>query len=179
MLKKFLLLICLTSFSAYSFESKNIEFMTARITHGRLIPIKVGTAKISLKVDYYDEIQSLNVNARVGILGITEDIKENVTISELLRGDSLEFGMRGADKDILEIVPSREFETTGGEATLKIWNGSFFETEKINIKKTNSGYKAYKVTKSGSLKRIIGLNINMRGYNIATMYVGKYELLTN
>lgn len=179
MLRWLLILACLINISAFSNEIKKVDFMKARITYGKYLPIGVGSVDVYLMVDAYNDIVSLNVHGNIGVLGVTEELSEEISIGRLLRGESLEFGMRGSTRDILEIEPSRDFSITGGDAVLKIWNGSQFKKENIRFTKTSKGYQAYKISNSGSKKIITGLSINMRGYNISKMYVGKYELKTN
>lgn len=153
-----------------------VDLAEARISYG-MFGISAGRAKIYLTISE-GKLVDLNIDARVGMLGINEDIKQKITIDQLKRGQPLEFSMDGADRPTLRIRPSAGFSETGGSATLEIWNGSKYEKETINISKSLGGqYKVYQ----GNVARtneVTGLSINMRGMSISGMYIGNYKIET-
>ena len=153
-----------------------VDLIEAKISYG-MLGISAGKAKIYLTISE-GKLVDLNIDARVGVLGINSDINQKVTIDRLKRGQPLEFFMDGADQPTLRVRPSPGFSETGGTATIEIWNGRSFDKETINISKTiGNQYKIY----HGDVARtneVTGLSINVRGMSVSSMYVGGYKIQT-
>lgn len=153
-----------------------VDLAEARISYSR-IGLSAGRAKIFLTISE-GKLVDLNIEARVGMLGINEDIKKKVTIDRLKRGQPLEFSMGGAERPTLRIRPSAGFSETGGTTVIEIWNGSKYEKETINISKSlGNQYKVYQGNVA-TTNEVTGISINMRGMSISDMYIGNYKIET-
>ena len=157
-------------------SKERVDLVEASISYG-FLGIGVGKAKIYLTISE-GKLVDLNVDAKVGILGINSDIKQKVTIDRLKRGQPLEFFLDGATQPSLRIRPGAGFSERGGTATIEIWDGEEYKKETINISSAlGSQYKVYQ----GSVARtneVTGVKINMRGMSVADMYVGSYKIET-
>tara|TARA_R110000868_G_scaffold378945_1_gene644592 strand:+ start:3845 stop:4474 length:630 start_codon:yes stop_codon:yes gene_type:complete len=153
-----------------------VDLIEAKISYG-MLGIGAGRAKIYLTVSE-GKLVDLNIDAKVGVLGINSDINQKITIDKLKRGQPLEFFMDGAAQPTLRVRPAPGFSEIGGVATIEIWNGSSYDKETINISKNiGSQYKIY----HGNVARtneVTGLSINMRGMSVSSMYVGGYKIET-
>ncbi|PIP90729.1 MAG: hypothetical protein COW01_13120 [Bdellovibrionales bacterium CG12_big_fil_rev_8_21_14_0_65_38_15] len=157
-------------------SKERVDLVEASVSYG-FLGIGVGKAKIYLTISE-GKIVDLNVDAKVGILGINSDIKQKVTIDRLKRGQPLEFFLEGARQPSLRIRPGTGFSETGGTATIEIWDGEEYKKETISISSSlGNKYKVYQ----GNVARtneVTGVKINMRGMNISDMYVGSYKIET-
>ncbi|MBH47894.1 MAG: hypothetical protein CME71_06950 [Halobacteriovorax sp.] len=153
-----------------------VDLIEAKISYG-MLGIGAGRAKIYLTVSD-GKLVDLNIDARVGVLGINSDISQKVTIDRLKRGQPLEFFMDGAAQPTLRVRPGQGFNEAGGVATVEIWNGRSYDKETINISKNlGNQYKIY----HGNVARtneVTGLSINVRGMSVSSMYVGGYKIET-
>tara|TARA_R110002049_G_scaffold93482_5_gene231062 strand:+ start:3568 stop:4170 length:603 start_codon:yes stop_codon:yes gene_type:complete len=157
-------------------NKERVDLLDASVSYG-FLGVGVGRAKIYLTISE-GKIVDLNVDAKVGILGINSEVKKKVTIDRLMRGQPLEFYLDGADQPSLRIRPSAGFSETGGSATVEIWDGEEFQSEDINITSRLEGeYKIYKDSVARS-NEVTGLKINMRGMSIPSMYVNSYKIET-
>lgn len=157
-------------------SKERVDLAEASITYG-FLGVGVGKAQIYLTISD-GKLVDLNVDAKVGILGINSDIKQKVTVDQLKSGRPLEFSIDGAERPSMRIRPSAGFSERGGSATLEIWDGRRYKTETIHISSSLGGkYKVYQ----GSVSRtneVTGLKINMRGMSLPSMYVGSYQIET-
>ncbi len=157
-------------------NKERVDLTEAAITYG-FLGMGVGKAKIFLTISD-GKLVDLNVDAKVGILGINSDIKQKVTIDRLKRGQPLEFYMDGATRPSLRIRPAAGFSEMGGTATIEIWDGDEYKKETINISSSlGEKYKVYQgnVTRTNE---VTGIKINMRGMSVSDMYVGSYKIET-
>lgn len=159
--------------AAIEASKRRVDLMKSDITWGTF-GIGVGKADVYL-TESEGKIVDLNVYAKVGVLGINETIKQKVTIDQLMAGQPLQFEMRGGNQPTLIIDPEADFDENGGWATLKIWNGSSYDTEKIAMFRDNGKWKAYSGTRTPS-KVIKGLDIRMSGMSVASMHVSRYKI---
>lgn len=157
-------------------NKERVDLVEASISYG-FLGIGVGKAQIYLTISE-GKLVDLNVDAKVGILGINSDIKQKVTIDRLKRGQPLEFYLDGATNPSLRIRPAAGFSEAGGTATIEIWNGREYKKETINISSAlGNKYKVYQ----GNVARtneVTGVSINMRGMSVSDMYVGSYKIET-
>jgi hypothetical protein len=156
-------------------NKKRVDLLKSKITYSAL-GIGVGKADIYL-TEKDGKIVDLNVYAKVGVLGINETIKQKVTIDQLKAGQPLKFEMAGGRRPVLIIQPEADFDEEGGWATLKIWDGSRYRTEKIAMFKNGGKFKAYKHSVAAK-NQITGLDVNMNGMSISSMHVRKYKIKT-
>lgn len=156
-------------------NKKREDLMQANITYS-FADIGVGKADIFLTTKD-GKIVDLNVYAKVGVLGINQEIKQKVTIDQLMDGEPLSFEMEGGDRGVLVVQPEADLDENGGWATLKIWDGDRYLTEKIAIVKENGKFKIYKDTVKPK-NQVTGLKVNMGGMSIPSMYVRKYKIKT-
>lgn len=161
--------------AAIEANKKRVDLLKSKITYSAL-GIGVGNADIYL-TEKDGKIVDLNVYAKVGVLGINETIKQKVTIDQLKAGYPLKFEMAGGERPVLIIEPEADFDEEGGWATLKIWDGSRYRTEKIAMFKDTGKFKAYQNSVAPK-NQITGLDVNMNGMSISSMYVRKYKLKT-
>ncbi|MCO4794384.1 MAG: hypothetical protein KC493_11760 [Bacteriovoracaceae bacterium] len=156
-------------------NKKRVDLLQAKISYS-FAGIGVGKADVFL-MEKEGKIVDLNVYAKVGVLGINQEIKQKVTIDQLKAGQPLEFEMDGGDRPVLVIEPSADFDENGGWATLKIWNGNRYDTEKIAMFKKGGKFKAFKETLEDE-DQITGLDVNMNGMSVPSMYVRRYKIKT-
>lgn len=153
-----------------------VDLAEAKITYS-FLGVGAGTAKIFLTVSD-GKLVDLNIDARVGMLGFNEDIKQKITIDQLMRGRPLEFSMDGAAQPALRVRPKPGFNEKGGIAILEIWDGERYKKEEVSISDSLGGqYKIY----HGSVARtneVTGLRINMDGTSIPRMRVRHYAIET-
>ncbi len=154
-------------------NKRRVDLMKTNITWG-FLGLDVGKADVYL-MEKEGKIVDLNVYAKVGVLGINSEIKQKVTLDQLMAGEPLKFNMEGSNRAVLIIEPEADFDAEGGWATLKIWDGSSYKTEKIAIFKQNGKWKSFKGTVHPS-KVIKGLDIHMSGMSIPAMHVKKYKI---
>jgi hypothetical protein len=154
-------------------NKRRVDLMKTKITWG-FLGVDVGKADVYL-TEKDGKIVDLNVYAKVGVLGINSEIKQKVTLDQLEAGQPLKFNMEGSNRAVLVIEPEADFDAEGGWATMKIWNGQAYMTEKIAIFKDNGKWKAYKGTIQPA-KVIKGLDIHMSGMSIPSMHVKKYKI---
>jgi hypothetical protein len=119
------------------------------------------------------KLVSLNIDVTVGLFGVTENIKESISLDKLIKGEKLKFQMEGGSRDVLVVEPQSGFSALGGIVKFKIWNGENYSSESMSIKKINGVFVAQK---GGS--KVVDLDIHMRGLSIANMYVGDYTIST-
>jgi hypothetical protein len=119
------------------------------------------------------KLVTLNIDVTVGLFGFTENIKESISLTKLMKGEQLKFKMDGGTKDILIIEPQSGFNAYGGTVKIKIWNGSKYSTETVTLKKVNGVFVAQK-----SGKKVVDIDIHMRGLSVSKMYVGDYDITT-
>lgn len=153
-----------------------VDLAEAKITYS-FLGVGAGSAKIYLNISE-GKIVDLNIDARVGMLGFNEDIKQKITIDQMMRGRPLEFSMDGAAQPALRVRPKAGFNEKGGVAVLEIWDGQRYKKEEVSISNSLGGnYKIY----HGSVARtneVTGLKINMDGTSIASMRVRNYSIQT-
>ena len=153
-----------------------VNLAEAKITYSGL-GIGVGRAQIFITVSE-GQLVDLNIDAKVGILGINSEIKQKITINQLMLGQPLEFFMEGASRPTLRVRPGPSFSKRGGTATLEIWDGEKYIKEIISISdRIGNRYKIY----HGNVQtrnEVTGLSVNMFGSSISRMYVGRYKIKT-
>lgn len=157
-------------------NKERVDLAEAKITYSSL-GIGVGKAQIFLTIRD-GQLVDLNIDAKVGILGINSEIKQKITIDQLIRGQPLEFFMEGASQPTLRVRPAQGFSKKGGGATLEIWDGEKYVKETISISdQIGNRYKIYHGNVQTS-NEVTGLSINMIGTNVSRMYVGRYKIKT-
>lgn len=153
-----------------------VDLAEAKIAYSSL-GIGVGRAQIFITIRD-GQLVDLNIDAKVGILGVNSEIKKKVTIDQLMLGQPLEFFMEGASRPTLRVRPGPSFSKKGGTATLEIWDGEKYIKEIISISdRIGNRYKIY----HGNVQtrnEVTGLSINMFGSSISRMYVGRYKIKT-
>lgn len=153
-----------------------VDLAEAKITYSAL-GIGAGRAKIFLTVSE-GKLVDLNIDASVGMLGINSDIKQKITIDQLMRGRPLEFSMDGAERPTLRVRPKPGFNEKGGVAIMEIWDGDRYRSEEVSISDSRGGrYKIYHGAVSQT-NEVTGLKINMNGTSISRMYVRSYSIQT-
>jgi hypothetical protein len=152
-----------------STKKENLSKITIR--HGTF-GINVGGGDFFAKTAE-GKLVSLNIDVTVGLFGMNETIKESISIDRLVKGEKLKFKMEGGSKDVLIVEPQTGFTALGGTVKIKIWDGSAYSSETISVKKVNGVFVAQK-----SGKKVVDLDIHMRGLSVANMYVGDYTIST-
>jgi len=152
-----------------STKKENLSKITIR--HGTF-GINVGGGDFFAKTSE-GKLVSLNIDVTVGLFGMSENIQESITIDRLIKGEKLKFKMDGGSKDVLIVEPQTGFTALGGTVKLKIWNGSAYTSDTITVKKVNNVFVAQK-----NGKKVVDLDIHMRGLSVANMYVGDYTIST-
>tara|TARA_R110000868_G_scaffold379542_2_gene645423 strand:+ start:14058 stop:14690 length:633 start_codon:yes stop_codon:yes gene_type:complete len=154
-----------------------VDLVESKISYG-MLGISAGRAKIYLTVSD-GKLVDLNIDAKVGVLGINTELSQKITIDKLMRGQPLEFFMDGAPQATLRVRAGANFSETGGIATIEIWNGRSYDIETVHVSKNlGNQYKIYQGTQVARSNEITGLSINMRGMSVSSMYVGGYKIQT-
>lgn len=153
-----------------------VNLVDAKVTYS-FAGIGVGKASIYLMVKD-GKLVDFNIDATVGVLGVKEDIKQKVTIDRLLKGDALQFYMRGADKPVLRVLANKGFGEQGGSATIEIWDGKKYRKELITIGHIKGDeYKLY-LGAAQATNEVTDLSINISGMSIKSMHVSSYKIKT-
>lgn len=134
----------------------------------------IGSGGGEVYIDAVDgKILNLGVKVKVGMLGMTENISEKLSIDKLKRGNELPFSMKGSSRATLLLRPLAGFNDYGGSVQMKIWNGSKYDVETLKIVKVGGSFKIMKGSKQASK-----VKINMNGLSLAKMYVDGYKIYT-
>jgi hypothetical protein len=145
-----------------------------KLSYGSL-GVGAGSGKVYITADENNKFQKLSIDVTAGMLGIEERIQESISLSRLKSGKALEFEMAGADKPALKIIADKNFDEDGGKATMKFLTKNGYQTVKIELAR-GSRTKKFAIWKGDN--KVESISVNMRGYKIKDMYVGKYRIYT-
>ncbi|MEX1100054.1 MAG: hypothetical protein WEB87_06490 [Bacteriovoracaceae bacterium] len=101
----------------YSSYARRTKILSANMSYG-FVGVGIGSADILLDTTDSGEILQLSIKGQVGILGVTENIRETISLYQLKRGKALNFYIDGVKEPRLKIVPGPGFNEYGGKATL-------------------------------------------------------------
>jgi hypothetical protein len=155
-----------TQSSKTNYSISNID-----VGYGKL-NVNSGSGRVFVKTDSNNRLKEISVTATVGMLGITDEIKEKISIDDLKKGKDLSFKMAGASSAVMIIAPQAGFSENGGKAKIKIKTSKGWESVNAEIlRNTNGQFRIWRGNNS-----VQTIRVNMRGYSIKNMVVGWYEL---
>jgi hypothetical protein len=152
---------------AYSIAHINLGY-------GKL-DVSSGGGWLNVGVDKDNKLTRISIDVSAGMFGVNEDIKETMSINELLSGKTMNFYMSGAIEPVLKITPLAGFSKNGGKVKFSVRKSDGFYYEIIEIARGSKTQDFY-IWKGNEI--IEEIAVNMRGGKAATMYVGWYELVT-
>jgi hypothetical protein len=126
--------------------------------------------------DQTGKLKGISIRLNVGILGYNQNISEYQDIKSLVEGKSLSFNMEGSHRAVLIIRPKPGFNAYGGNIDISVLKSNGYQTTSLSISR-GMLTQHYKFWKGSS--EVYRFNINTRGYSIAELYVGWYEIVTS
>jgi len=155
-------------------EASTYSISTISLGYGQL-DINAGFGNMYVTTDTRSRLQSVSLDVTAGFFGIKHQIKYSETIANLSSGKPIDFYMEGGSKPVLKLKSNGRFDASqGGKLNFSALKSSGYETTSIKIMKESLSNRFFLFDSSD---RIIGdIGINMRGYSISAMYIGRYEL---
>jgi hypothetical protein len=167
--------ILVTTFFVMSALASAGTYSISKISlgYGKL-DVSAGGGHLYVNVDEKNTITSLSINVTAGFFGANYPIKYSEKISSLTSGKSLDFYMDGGSSPVLKLQALSGFTGQGGKLKLSVLKNGGYASSTIEIWKGKLSNN-YHLWNGNTL--VDSININMRGYKIADMYVGWYELI--
>jgi hypothetical protein len=153
-------------------NSSSYSISSISIGYGAM-DVGAGSGRVNVETNSAGKLLKVSVKAEVGMLGMESTISQSISIANLKAGKTLEFTMDGSSSAVMKITPQAGFGDFGGKAQIKINTTSGWKTENVEILRGQKTGKYFIWQGSNTVDKI---SINMRGYSVAAMKVGFYEL---
>jgi hypothetical protein len=172
-MKRFLITLTLSIFSASVFASSKYSITNINLGYGKL-DMSSGNGDLLAQVDAKNNLEKISIDVDAGMLGVNQNIKQSLSLKELTSGKTMMFYMDGAIEPIMKITSMAGFNSQGGKVKISVRKYDGFHYQIVELAKNKS--EQFRIWKEDN--RINEIAINVRGYNFANMYVGWYELVT-
>jgi len=164
-----ILMMVLTSGIA---NAKVISMAAIDLGYGKL-DINAGSGHLKALVDNNNRLVGISVNAYASLLGIDAKINEYLDVPSLAKGEPLNFYMNGAKSAILVVKALGGFGVNGGKLKFSVLESDGYHSTILEVER-GASTKQFRVYKDQQM--INQINLNIRGYSIADMLIGWYEL---
>ena len=153
-------------------NAKVVRLANISLGYGKL-DVGAGNGYISALTDSKNQLLGISVKALADLFGIESNISKYIEVGSLAKGESQRFLMDGGKSAILVIKPKGGFTGQGGQIQLSILTTVGYIHENLEITKgAQSGqYRIYR-----GEQMINQIDLNLRGYSVAEMKVGWYDL---
>ena len=164
----------LLSTLTFCVHAASYSISTITIGYGKF-DINAGNGNMSVNIDSSGKMQSVSIDVMAGFFGLKHRIQYSESIASLRSGKSIDFYMEGGSKPVLKLKSSGHFDASnGGKLSFSVLKADGYETTSMSILREAISKRFYLWDSSD---RIIGdIGLNMRGYSLASMYIGWYEL---
>jgi hypothetical protein len=161
--------ICLFSLGIHA-----ATYSMAKISLGYgKVDVNSGSGFLNVTTDAQNKVTSISIDVTAGFFGYNTKIQHKEALQDLMNGGSLDFYMDGGASPVLKIKALSGFSGNGGKLKLSVLQKDGYASSTIELARAVSNKKFY-VWNGSSIVNTV--EINMRGYNLADMYVGWYSL---
>lgn len=166
------LIFLLASLSLHIFAG-TYSISTISLGYGKL-DVNAGSGNMLVTTDQSGKLQSVSIDVSAGFFGMKHRIQYSETVANLSSGKSIDFYMEGGSKPVLKLKSIGRFDAlNGGKLNFSVLKSEGYETTTLVIMRDSISKRFYLWDSSDRMIADVGLN--MRGYTLASMYVGWYE----
>jgi hypothetical protein len=137
------------------------------------LDVSSGSGYLKVSTDAQNKITSISIDVTAGFFGYNTKIQHKEALKDLMNGGTLDFYMDGGASPVLKIKALTGFNANGGKLKLSVLKKDGYASSTIELARAVSNKKFYAWNGNSMISEVA---INMRGYSIADMYVGWYEL---
>lgn len=170
---KSLVILSLCLFSVLT-QAGTYSMSKIALGYGKL-DVSSGSGFLNVTTDAQNKISSISIDVTAGFFGMNTKIVHKEPILDLMNGGSLDFYMDGGANPVLKIKALAGFSANGGKLKLSVLEKTGYVSSTLELAREATSKKFMVWSGNSVIKQVA---INMRGYSIADMYVGWYELQT-
>jgi len=170
-----IILMLLMTLSSGVAEAKTQVMSKISLGFGKL-DIGAGGGNIIANVDSQNKLQGISVNINAKFFGLNQKMSFSQNVQQLTKGEALKFYMEGSKSALMIVKPLPGFNTNGGKMKISILHDDGYHSSVVELNK-GAYTKEFHMWKGED--KISSFDFNLRGYSLAELLVGWYELVTN
>ena len=171
---KITMMFLMTMATGYA-EAKTSVMSRINLGYGKL-DLGAGGGSIIATVDSQNKLQEISVKIHATFFGMKQNLTFSQSIQQLSKGEAIKFFMEGSKLALMIVKPLQGFNVNGGKLKISILHEDGYRSSIVELNK-GAYSKDFYMWKGDD--KITNFEINLRGYSIAELVVGWYELVTN